>query len=221
MKRWAFLSAACAVQVFLISGLAWALGAEFFDGFDAFDDARWSRGEHELGRSQLRAENVSVADGRLSIELPARTLNGGEIRSKSLYYHGTYTARMKLPKAPSSLTGFFLYKSPDYDAEIDIELPNDSSRRILFTTYANGRRTNHVAKTLPFDPTADFHNYTIRFTPDGARFVVDGTRMKQFDRGLTREPMHLFVNAWYPRWMDGTKPRRDSHLLVDGIRHAR
>ena len=221
MRRWAFLSAACAVQVFLISGLAWALGSEFFDGFDVFDETRWSKEEHALGRSNLEAGNVAVADGQLSIELPARTLDGGEIRSKPLYYHGTYTARMRLPKTPSSLTGFFLYKSPDYDAEIDIELPNDSSRRILFTTYANGRRTNHVERTLPFDPTAGFHDYTIRFTPEGARFIVDGTQIKQFNRGLTRESMRLYVNAWYPRWMDGTRPRQDSYLLVDSIRHAR
>ena len=125
-----------------------------------------------------------------------------------------------MPKTPVSITGFFLYESPDFEGEIDIELPNDATRRSWCTTYANGRKTNHAERTLPFDPTAGFHNRTMRFTPDAATFFADGERMKRFDRGLAREPMHLYVNAWYPRWMNGTRPRQDGYLLVDRIKHT-
>jgi beta-glucanase (GH16 family) len=65
-------------------------------------------------------------------------LNGGEIMSKDLYGEGSYSARMKLPNAPSSITGFFLYQAPDYASEIDIEIYNDTSRRVMFSTYSGG-----------------------------------------------------------------------------------
>jgi beta-glucanase (GH16 family) len=71
--------------------------------------------------------------------------------SKEFYGYGSYAARMKIPNAPSSITGFFLYKAPDYQGEIDIELYNDGSRRIMFTTYAGGARTHTQTTQLPFD----------------------------------------------------------------------
>jgi endo-1,3-1,4-beta-glycanase ExoK len=91
----------------------------------------------------------------LRIKLPARTLEGGEVLTNEL--HGSYGARMKLPNAPGSITGFFLYKAPDYESEIDIEIYNDSNRRIMFTTYAGGTQTHTKTVSLPFDPTAGFH----------------------------------------------------------------
>jgi beta-glucanase (GH16 family) len=92
----------------------------FRDNFASFDTNRWSKGAHDLGRSYLDPNNVSVSNGYLSIKIPANTLNGGEIESKSFYKYGTYRASVKLPYAPSSITGFFLYRSPDYYNEIDM-----------------------------------------------------------------------------------------------------
>jgi beta-glucanase (GH16 family) len=73
---------------------------------------------------------------------------------------------MKLPHAPTSIMGFFL------------EIYNDSSRRIMFTTYSGGRQTHTVTKQLPFDPTADYHTYAFRYGEGLARFVVDGNVMQ-------------------------------------------
>ena len=92
------------------------------------------------------------------MKLPARSLEGGEIRSNALYGYGTYSARMRLPHAPSSITGFFLYELPDYASEIDVEIYNDSWRRMAFySTYAGGAQTHTEVKSLPFDPTDGFH----------------------------------------------------------------
>ncbi|QIN82182.1 family 16 glycosylhydrolase [Rubrobacter tropicus] len=221
MKRVWVLFAVGALQVFLISGVAQAQGAGFFDGFGTFEAARWTKENHALGRGYLDADNVSVANGHLRLKMPANTVQGAEIRSNNLYYHGSYAARLKLPNTPGSVTGFFVYRPPDFAREIDIEIPNDSSRRIWFTTHAGGRTTNHVTMRLPFDPTASFHDYAFTYGPGAVRFYVDGKLMKTFNTGLPQNTMYLYTNTWFPTWLDGKKPRRDSYVLVDWIRHTR
>jgi beta-glucanase (GH16 family) len=135
-------------QVVLLAGLAYAGGLDFDDQFDAFDVERWSRGDDQLSRSYLDPANVGVGAGYLRTKLPARSLEDGEIRSNVLYGYGTYSARMKLPNAQSSITGFFLYEPPDYASEIDVEIYNDSSRRMAFHS-SSGRRQRTPAAPRP------------------------------------------------------------------------
>jgi endo-1,3-1,4-beta-glycanase ExoK len=209
------------VQTVLFAGLAAAGVLDFTDNFDSFDETRWTKGDHKLGRrSYLDPDNVSVSDGNLQIRLPKRCLEGGEILSDNLYGYGSYSARMKLPDAPSSITGFFLYKSPDYESEIDIELYNDSSGRIMFTTYAGGARTHTGTLPLGFDPTAGFHEYAFSYDQSSITFYVDGQPKKTWNNGLPTTSMHLMVNAWFPSWLDGRKLRTDKILLVDRIEHV-
>ncbi|HKH11869.1 MAG TPA: glycoside hydrolase family 16 protein [Rubrobacter sp.] len=205
-------------QVVLLGGIAHAAGASFFDGFDTFDGSRWTKTEHDLGRSHLNPANVDVVDGNARLKIPGRTLQGAELRSNELYYHGTYSTRMKLPQAPSSITGFFLYRPPDHEREIDVELFNDSSRRVMFTTYSRGRQTHTVTKQLPFDPTADYHTYAFRYDEGLARFMVDGNVMQTWKTGVPKGSMYLYTNVWFPNWLEGRRPLLDSYLYVDWIR---
>ncbi len=141
---------------------------QFIDHMDSFDTARWTAegwpwmgcsaydqyGDCVKRTTYLDPDNVGVNNaGQMQLKLPSSyssnpdaVLDGGQLRSTSLgYRYGSYTARMRLPDAPSSLTGFFLYGGSDYDDEIDIEIFNngdDSSgpdstrnRNIWFTTY--------------------------------------------------------------------------------------
>jgi len=77
-----------AIQVGLFAGLASAGALDFADDFDSFDTARWTKGSHDLGRSYLDPNNVSVSNGNLAVKLPANSLNGGEIYSKKLSEKG-------------------------------------------------------------------------------------------------------------------------------------
>jgi hypothetical protein len=52
-KRWSILLVVVAAQTLSFAGVATALGTSFFDGFGSFDTARWSKGNHTLGRSYL------------------------------------------------------------------------------------------------------------------------------------------------------------------------
>src|SRR3954451_10691903 len=86
--------------------------AAFTDTFDTLDAQRWAVGRHQLGRSALTAANVTVTDEALGLQLPAGTTDGAEIRSLSLFSQGLAAARLRVPDAPSSITGFFLYAPP-------------------------------------------------------------------------------------------------------------
>jgi endo-1,3-1,4-beta-glycanase ExoK len=209
--------------LFLLAGTAGAQDMSFSDEFTSFDSARWSKGDHMLGRSYLDPANVSVDGQNLRITLPARSLEGGEVFTNDLLGYGSYSARMKLPNAPSSITGFFLYKAPDYESEIDIELFNDSTRRIMFTTYAGGAQTHTVTRTLPFDPTTGFHEYGFDYFQDpisgeaSVAFYADGREMMSWDTGVPRTSMHLMFNSWFPRWLDGRRPKKNAYTYVDRI----
>jgi endo-1,3-1,4-beta-glycanase ExoK len=192
----------------------------FSDDFTSFGTARWSRGDHVLGRSYLDPTNVDVDGQNLRIKLPARSPEGGEVFTNDLHGYGTYSARMKLPNAPSSITGFFLYKAPDYESEIDIEVFNDSTRRIMFTTYAGGSQTHTVTRALPFDPTTGFHEYSFEYTDNSVTFYADGERMEYWDTGVPQTSMHLMLNSWFPRWLDGRRTKKTSYTYVDRISFA-
>ena len=223
MRRIHVVLVFCLAQSVLFAGAAWAIGVSFSDEFATFDAVRWSKGDHTLGRSYLDPSNVSVDGQNLRIAIPGRTLEGGEILTRDLQDYGSYSTRMRLPNAPSSITGFFLYKAPDYESEIDIEIYNDSTRRIMFTTYAGGGQTHTQTMQLPFDPTAGFHEYRFDFLKDAATgeasvaFYADGTEMVRWDTGLPQTSMHLMVNTWFPRWLDGRRPKKTVYTLVDSV----
>lgn len=189
------------------------------ENFTSLDGNRWKEPSKKLGRGSLRSGNVRTESGRLTLKIPAGTHDGGEIESRKLYQYGNYRARIKVADAPSSITGFFLYSPPDFENEIDVEIYNDHSRRILFTAYSGGEQTNTVTKKLPFDPTADFHEYRFDLAPNAADFYVDGVRLQTFRDGLPDDPMKLFMNSWFPTWLPGEKPKRDRYTYVDWVKH--
>jgi beta-glucanase (GH16 family) len=240
---------------------------DFIDQFNHFNQNRWTEvwnppymgflGYDTVGKplytTYLDPANVGVTSGgQMRFKLPAgpssdpqAKFEGGQLRSKSpLYRYGTYEARMKLPNAPSSLTGFFLYYGRDYEDEIDIEIFNNAdgttgsdankNRKIWFTTYAphydaNGNlvadSTYHAEKTLPFDPTDAYHTYRFDYYPGKVSFYVDDVLLQEFPAAdlptdpLPTHPMQLIVNAWYPRWMSQTPPPSVRYLDIQWLRH--
>lgn len=220
MRRALVLVVICVLQLALVAGIASGATYGFWDGFRVFHNARWSKGDHELGRSYLDPKNVFVRRGKLIVKVPAHTLNGGEIYSDNLYRYGSYATRMRVPYAPTSITGFFLYISPDFQSELDVEVFNDHSRRISFTTYAGGSKTHSDTMRLPFDPTTGYHKYFFRYEPRSLSFYVDGKLMKRWTHGLPRDSMRLMANTWYPTWLGGKKPGTNRFTKIDWIRYS-
>ena len=217
-RRVATVAVAMAAMGVSVAGAART--ADFRDEFTAFDTGQWLKVSRPFGYGAVDAANLGVSNGLLGMKLPAGRLDGAEMRTTSLYRYGTYRTRMKLADAPSSLTAFFLYKKPDYAQEIDIEIFNDASRKVMFSTYAGGAMTHTVTSQLPFDATADFHEYTIEYGPGSARFLADGVQLQSWSNGVTRSSMYLFVNAWFPSWLAGDRPTTDRYTYVDWVEHV-
>ena len=52
------------------------------------------------------------------------------------------------------------------------------------------------------------------------RFLVDGVQMQTWSTGVTKSSMYLYVNAWFPSWLDGQAPTSDRFTQVDWIEYA-
>ncbi|HEX6038304.1 glycoside hydrolase family 16 protein [Longimicrobium sp.] len=171
----------------------------------------WTADTHPLGRGSVRATNVALGGGTAALSLAAGAYDGAEILTAARYGTGTYTARMRTPVAPGSISAFFLYQGvAGGNDEIDIEIFNDGTRRIMFTTWVAGKETNNVTRTLPFDPAAGLHDYAIEWTAKTVKFRVDGVVMQEFKRGIPKSAMFVMANTWWPTWLTGpvlTTPR--------------
>ena len=189
------------------------------ENFFSFNNEVWRTSNSMLEGTSLRRTNVTVEDGLLTIHMPQGALQGGEIYSRKAHSFGAYEVRMKLPNAPSSITGFFLYRQPGHFHEIDIEVYNETSGDFFLTTYSEGSKQNLHLGTLPFDPTNDFHTYRIEYYPHSVSFYIDDALITEWFDGFTQEPMFLIINCWYPDWLEGTPPKSDEYLYVDWIRY--
>ena len=203
----------------VVSVAAAARSLDFRDDFATLEPRQWIEITRPFGHGTVDAANVEVANDLLRIRLPAGRRDGGELRSTGLYRYGSYRVRMKVANAPSSLTAFFLYKKPDYAQELDIEIYNDPTGRVMFSTYSGNAQTNTVTKLLPFDPTAAFHDYAIEYDPGAVRFLADGVELQRWSNGVTRSSMYLFVNAWFPSWLSGERPATDRFTEVEWVEH--
>lgn len=206
-------------DVLTLDRTARAASSGFSDGFETFDLSRWSTEEHALGRGFFRTQNVREATGSVSLILPADAYDGGEIRSVDRFGYGTYVIRMQAPVAPGSITAFFLYEGRYRSDEIDIEIINDGTRRVLLTTWVRGRMTNHVMTTLPLDP-AGVREYVIDWSSSRVRFYQNSEVLHEFRSGVPRSPMHLMASAWWPTWLSGPKPTSDLVAVIDHIEAA-
>ena len=175
----------------------------------------WHAGDHPLGRGRVSPANVVLGEPIL-LRLPGGSCDGAEIRSDGRYREGIYRIRMRTPLAPGSLSAFFLYEDVrDGNDEIDIEIPNDGSRRVLLNTWVGGRHTNEVERLLPFDPTAGYHEYAIELREGSVRFLADGALLHELTSRLPTRPMRLLANLWWPRWMECSRAEGD--LFVERV----
>lgn len=198
-------------------------GASFRDDFDAFNSNRWIKSDHVMGWTDFEPANAVVNNDQLRLKTPAGTTGGAEIESRDYYGYGTYRARIRTADAPDSIMGFFLYRSPDYYAEIDIEIYNDGSGDVDFVTYANGQRTHYAAQRFAFDPSADLHTYRFDYNPGNIKFYVDGNLVQTWTDGIPDASMKLLVNTWFPKWLSEAPvaPDTTKATRVDWISYQR
>jgi endo-1,3-1,4-beta-glycanase ExoK len=181
--------------------------------------APWEPARHALGRGRMQPANVLPTGDGFRLRLPAGRCDGAEIRSANRVRYGEFSARMRTPDAPGSLSAIFLYEDVrGGNDEIDLEIHNDGSRRALLTAWIDGKAVREAKVVLPFDPAAALHEYTIRWSPAEIAFLADGAPVHRFTSGIPASPMRLMANAWWPSWLECDPPPTDRELLVESLR---
>ncbi|KAL3744071.1 hypothetical protein ACJRO7_013340 [Eucalyptus globulus] len=134
--------------------------------------------------------------------------SGSGFQSKNQYLFGKINMQIKLVPGNSAgtVTSYYLKSEGTSWDEIDFEfLGNLSGDPYVIHTnvYTQGKGDREQQCYLWFDPTADFHTYSILWNPQTIIFSVDNTPIREFrnlgSNGVAfpkSQPMRLHSTLW-------------------------
>lgn len=140
---------------------------------------------------------------------------GAAIISKERFEYGRYEVRMKSASGSGIVSAFFLRSSRKTAEgtlvhELDFEFMGKSERLLHLACHegvdngARGLKHNSTAKNLelPFDPSEDFHDYALEFTPNGIVWFADGEEIWRLGKDMAAKfhgvAMNVTFNIWCP-----------------------
>ena len=177
--------------------------------------------DHQLGRSHINPANVARRNHTFRLHLPARTVDGAEIRSALQYRSGVVRSRIRVANAPSSLTGFFLYARAglrERDRHRDHERPH---RHRAADDLRRREPDEHGDAPAGVRSDGRAHSYEIAWGAGQVRFTVDGVTLRTWTSGVPTAPMNLYANAWFPAWLDGLAPAGTRATVIDRLEYRR
>jgi xyloglucan:xyloglucosyl transferase len=153
--------------------------------------------------------NVVRSSDDKSVSLVLNQYTGSGFKSSDLYNHGFFSARIKLPSeytagivvAFYTTNGDIFQKTHD---ELDFEfLGNIRGKRWRFQTnvYGNGSGGREERYYLWFDPSKEFHRYSILWTNKSIIFYIDEVPIREIQSdamagGFPSKPMSLYATIW-------------------------
>lgn len=145
----------------------------------------------------------STSEG-LVLEL-SKSNQGGTVLSSTRYmWYGEMTAVMKHDNNNGIVAAFYTM-SPTAD-EIDWELTTSKQNHVETNWFWTGQTNDdRNERTLSMDrlpkgfSTADFHAYTVRWTPESITWLIDGTEVriaKRKGREFPATPSRIQLSIW-------------------------
>ncbi|MCO5580643.1 hypothetical protein L7F22_034513 [Adiantum nelumboides] len=156
---------------------------------------------------------LHISPSRDSVSLTLDRSSGAGIRSKEAFLYGFFSATLKLPDnyySAGVVTTFYISNAklyPKEHDEVDFEfLGRVHGEKYVLQTNMYLRGNTSIGReqrlNLWFDPSKDFHSYSILWTPHHIVYYVDNVPIRelvQYDK--LRElypsrPLHVYGTIW-------------------------
>ncbi|KAJ0988436.1 hypothetical protein J5N97_006792 [Dioscorea zingiberensis] len=167
----------------------------------------------EEGYIQLFGDtNLKLLGGGRTVHISLVERTGAGFASQDLFLHGFFSASIKLPShyAAGVVVTFYMTNGDMFEKthdELDFEfLGNVRGRewRVQTNVYGNGSTgvSREERYNFWFDPTDDFHHYSILWSHDRIIFYIDEVPIREVVRSQTMgadfpsKPMSLYATIW-------------------------
>lgn len=165
------------------------------------------------GYSQLFGnDNLMVLKDGKSVRISLDQSTGAGFVSQDLYLHGFFSASIKLPADYTAgvVVAFYMSNGDIFEKnhdELDFEFLGNirgKNWRIQTNVYGNGSTSvgREERYGLWFDPSEDFHQYSILWTETHIIFYVDNVPIREIRRteamggDFPSKPMSLYATIW-------------------------